>query len=136
MNVIKNPDIEDQKQYDGRNAFDFYEWSNGRITHDQVLSSYFCLLVKTKKKGLIKADPGDWVIKYKNGDIDVCKQEDLHETLYREEEETFEDELKRLINKHSKDSESNTPTWILANYLVACLDNFNESIKAREGATK
>lgn len=138
MNIRKNPDIEDARQYDGSNFLYFCEWSNWLVTGDQIpreQSFDYCLSVKSTK-GILKANAGDWVIKYKNGDMGVCKQEDLHKTIYQEEEETFQQELKLLITKHSKDTESSTPTWILANYLVGCLDNFNEAIKAREKALK
>lgn len=38
---------------------------------------------------------------------------------------TFEEELKELINKHSKENESNTPDFILAQFLNSCLEAFN-----------
>ena len=42
---------------------------------------------------------------------------------------TFELELTRLINKHSLENQSNTPDFILAEYLVASLEAFNYSVK-------
>lgn len=44
----------------------------------------------------------------------------------------FERELKNLINRHSRENESNTPGFVLAAYLVECLRVFNEAIQARE----
>ena len=44
----------------------------------------------------------------------------------------FKKELKELINRHSKENESNTPDYILAEYLLACLENFNSTIENRE----
>ena len=44
----------------------------------------------------------------------------------------FEKELGVLLNKHSEENDSNTPDFILAKYLMWCLQNFNEAIKARE----
>lgn len=44
----------------------------------------------------------------------------------------FESELIALINKHSKEKESNTPDYVLAKYLCSCLDAFNAAIKGRE----
>jgi len=41
-------------------------------------------------------------------------------------------DLAALINKHSRESESNTPDFILANYLAACLDAFDAALAARE----
>lgn len=36
----------------------------------------------------------------------------------------FIKELTTLINKHNRENISNTPDFILAEYLMACLDNF------------
>jgi len=44
----------------------------------------------------------------------------------------FERELEELINRHSKENDSDTPDFILAKYLDMCLDNFNAAIKQRE----
>lgn len=44
----------------------------------------------------------------------------------------FQEQLRALLNRHSKESESNTPDWVLAEYLIKCLDGFNEAIKDRE----
>lgn len=44
----------------------------------------------------------------------------------------FEKELEMLINKHSKENESDTPDFILAQYLKRCLANYAEAIKARD----
>lgn len=45
---------------------------------------------------------------------------------------TFRDELEILINKHSIENGSNTPDFILADYLKRCLDNFDYTIRQRE----
>lgn len=42
------------------------------------------------------------------------------------------DELEALINKHSVENESDTPDFILAKYLGRCLDNWNETVAARD----
>ena len=44
----------------------------------------------------------------------------------------FEKELELLINKYSKENDSNTPDFILARYLNAVLDNFNAAVNDRE----
>lgn len=41
-------------------------------------------------------------------------------------------ELTNLVNRFSRENGSGTPDYIVANYLVDCLDNFNKSIKLRE----
>lgn len=45
---------------------------------------------------------------------------------------SFTNELKKLLNRYSEENGSNTPDFILANYLVNCLDTFNAAINARE----
>ncbi len=47
-------------------------------------------------------------------------------------ENEFEKQLEELINKHSKENDSNTPDWILADYISKCLKAFNETVNARE----
>ena len=42
---------------------------------------------------------------------------------------TFEDELKSLLNRYSKENASNTPDFILAEYLMRCLDNYNRTVQ-------
>jgi hypothetical protein len=41
-----------------------------------------------------------------------------------EPKQTFQQELVSLLNKHSKENGSNTPDWILADYLRVSLDAF------------
>jgi hypothetical protein len=43
----------------------------------------------------------------------------------------FEEELRSLINKYSKENESNTPDFILAEYLLSCLEAFNTACNER-----
>ena len=45
---------------------------------------------------------------------------------------TFEKELEELINKHSKENESDTPDFILAAYLSSCLKTFDDATKSRD----
>jgi len=43
----------------------------------------------------------------------------------------FYQELRELINKHSKENDSNTPDFILARYLCDCLQVFGNAALAR-----
>ena len=45
---------------------------------------------------------------------------------------TFEGELQSLINKFSKENDSNTPDFILAEYMNECLNAFTKASRARE----
>jgi hypothetical protein len=44
----------------------------------------------------------------------------------------FRDELESLLNRNSCENESNTPDWILANYLSSCLAAFDAAVRKRE----
>ncbi len=44
---------------------------------------------------------------------------------------SFEEQLRELINSNSIENYSNTPDFILAKYLVGCLDAFNTATKER-----
>ncbi len=44
----------------------------------------------------------------------------------------FQRELTALINKHSIENGSNTPDFILAAYLMSCLEDFEDVVKDRD----
>jgi hypothetical protein len=44
----------------------------------------------------------------------------------------FREDLEDLVNRYSKENGSNTPDFILANYLEACLISFDEAVKLRD----
>ncbi len=41
-------------------------------------------------------------------------------------------ELQKLLNKHSKENDSNTPDFILTEYLMNCLEIYEKTVNARE----
>jgi hypothetical protein len=45
---------------------------------------------------------------------------------------TFEHDLMDLINRHSLENESDTPDYVLATYLVSCLESYNEAVNSRK----
>lgn len=58
------------------------------------------------------------------------RYEQLDEIVTRETE--FNRELTSLLNRYSKENGSDTPDFILANYLIGCLRTFNYTQNARE----
>ena len=44
----------------------------------------------------------------------------------------FQEELQHLINRHSQENASNTPDFILAQYLAGCLAAWNQAVQQRE----
>jgi hypothetical protein len=45
---------------------------------------------------------------------------------------TFQEELVSLINRYCMENGSNTPDFLLAEYLVGCLEVFNDTVRKRE----
>jgi hypothetical protein len=62
--------------------------------------------------------------------------DDIGGIIFSKEEksmdENFESELQRLINRYSKENDSNTPDFILMQYLTACLAAWNTATQQRE----
>ena len=59
-------------------------------------------------------------------------QEAAPSTLASAELRTLEAELAALLNCHSQENESNTPDFILAQYLLGCLAVFTTAVQQRE----
>jgi hypothetical protein len=55
--------------------------------------------------------------------------EDTAEDRYSE----FRSDLKHLLNRHSMEQPSQTPDYVLADYLVDCLRAFNRAVGTRDG---
>ena len=45
---------------------------------------------------------------------------------------SFADNLKELINVHSLENGSNTPDYILCNFITGCLKEFDAAVRARD----
>jgi hypothetical protein len=48
------------------------------------------------------------------------------------EENSFRKDLEKLINTHSKDNCTNTPDFLLANFLISCMDAFDLTVRKRD----
>lgn len=51
---------------------------------------------------------------------------------YSEKNYNLEMELRRVLNSFCEENKSNTPDWILAGYVLDCLDAFNRAVNERE----
>lgn len=49
-----------------------------------------------------------------------------------QKQQEFKEELERLINRYSLENESNTPDYILSDYLYSCLEVLHETINQRD----
>lgn len=47
-------------------------------------------------------------------------------------EPSFRDELTRLINRYSRENGSDTPDFVLAQFLCVCLLSFDQGVRERE----
>ena len=45
---------------------------------------------------------------------------------------TLKQEIEHVLNKHSAENGSNTPDYILAQYLAQCIETFDSAVMARE----
>ena len=64
-----------------------------------------------------------------NNDADLAEQIAGHEIVMKER---FRQELASLLNSYSMENGSDTPDFILADYLIGCLVNLDRTVKARE----
>lgn len=48
------------------------------------------------------------------------------------DESQFRMDLESMLNRHSMEGRSNTPDFILASYMVRCLEAFDIAVNARE----
>ena len=46
--------------------------------------------------------------------------------------ESLREDLRELLNFHSAENGSNTPDFILADYLIGCLETFDQTLVSRE----
>lgn len=60
--------------------------------------------------------------------VEQEQEQDLEQRMH-----SFEQELTHLINKKCLENGSNTPDFILANYLRRCLETFNACVTRRDG---
>jgi hypothetical protein len=52
---------------------------------------------------------------------------------YDEKDIAFIKEVATIINKHSMENRSNTPDYILAEYLLGCLTVYENTVVSRDG---
>lgn len=77
-------------------------------------------------------DMDEMQVRLTNGDVGaICEQIEDKPAPYHQLE-FFRLELTRLISIHSLESLSNTPDFLLANYLVDCLIGFCNAVNRRD----
>ena len=48
------------------------------------------------------------------------------------EKNVFRKELERLLNTHNQDTCTTTPDFLLANYLIGCMDVYDLTVRKRD----
>ncbi len=66
------------------------------------------------------------------GDEKSCAKLEKQFREAHENERAFQAELAAVINKYSREGRSNTPDFILAGYLVNCLEAYEVAMEWRE----
>jgi hypothetical protein len=76
----------------------------------------------------------DWMVDVVEMTLSDLLDETVDPPAYPEVplEISFRQELESLINSHNQESGSDTPDWILAEYLVDCLYSFDNAVSRRE----
>ena len=120
-------------EYDGN----YYNWKNKPIDLFYEIVSIIPPKREYKENELQNATI--YVTSIDNIIVDCLKQlNNWHDGLYKELSEIvpietqFHRELSSLLNRYSKENESNTPDFLLASYLTGCLLTFNSIVNARE----
>ena len=70
------------------------------------------------------SDLGDFIA----ADVKSCAKMEKQFREARENERAFQAELAAVINKYSREGRSNTPDFILAGYLVNCLEAYEAAM--------
>jgi hypothetical protein len=97
--------------------------------------------------GVVHSDPGDYVVRHM-----VAKQQQASETAFPDDQKLeavlrdagghrtfttvvtadFEKDLRVLINKHIVENGSDTPDFIMSDFLSVVIAAFNNSVRARD----
>lgn len=129
-------------------AADIIEWSGAEVGVDSISGSPTYVVIPTLE-GPMTVNDGDYVIKGLVGEFYPCKPDVFHQKYepifegecggedWEKQEEfeqppTFEQDLDAVLNKHSQEIASNTPDYILANYLRSSLIAYQTAVIGRD----
>jgi hypothetical protein len=74
---------------------------------------------------------GQWLVRYPDGFYRVLSNNDyLSQVGPGIPAKSFRQELQELLNKHSIDARTNTPDFVLANFVIGVLNNLENAVKA------
>jgi hypothetical protein len=67
-----------------------------------------------------------------NSDIQHGKIKVMEPFIPEDKQNQFRNEIETIINKHGRENTSDTPDFILAEYLTDCLASFDKAVRERE----
>lgn len=135
---VKLPvEIEAMQFLDWKSGSAILDWTGNAATDMRVLidghERAYALEIATLE-GVMRADPGDFIIKGVKGEFYPCKSDIFHATyveVLEEREPSLPDELVSLLNRYSAESVSGTPDFILAEFLLDSIKAFNSAVVKR-----
>lgn len=136
MDIIKRPEvIADARQYDGTDkcAREIALWID---EHGGYSATSFAFKITNDVNHTEYINEGDWVVMEARGlfhRYTNAQFVSIYEPFVEKDSPTFAQELCVLINKHSMEKYSDTPDWVLCEYLLASLKAFDLGVRMREG---
>lgn len=153
MKYRKKPVVIEAFKFDGRSNTDptVPQWFADAVVAGAIRANPDSISIKTLE-GEMRGDLGDWIIRGVKGEIYPCKPE-IFEATYNAEPEgepigvavpgpvdvhsqeardsSFERSLESIINQHSRENGSNTPDFILAQFLMGCVRAWDAAVMRR-----
>ncbi len=112
------------------------QWVYGFNSSVQIPEEQFPLIKEVVEKVLNQRELTDEEINDDKFVEQLMKDNPINEVNSKEDgnlnKERFKGQLRELINSFSLENKSNTPDYILANYLNECLDALNTAINFRD----
>lgn len=93
---------------------------------------FMAALAKLTTESQTDKDPDEVLVQCINVSNAMFKDANPIEETKMEYRPGFEKELTTLINRYSKENESDTPDFIISEYISNCLTAFNGAVKNRE----
>lgn len=113
-------------------------WEDGHPSSSDPFGQRPMLFVGTIN-GPVMVVPGDWVVRGVKGELYPCAGEIFAETYmpaeldgYLKPAGTFRDDLASTINRWSIENDSDTPDFMLADYVITSLQALAQAIDTRE----
>ena len=81
---------------------------------------------------IVLSEPESISVEQPAGAFSTAERQRMRNDLQERKAQRFEEELTALINSCSQENGSNTPDFILAQYVRGCLAAYNEAVKRRD----